>query len=95
MTELAALASPKPLVTKNIVTALLIAMLVATAAMYGMQTIPNENSLLKILWPLSMFVLANYWLHLYLDEHSYIEASMHASPRPHPSYFGLPLIPAA
>jgi len=94
MTAFAAPASPKPHVTKNIVGYLLIAMLVATAVMYGIQTVPNKNGLLTIFWPLSMFVLANYWLRLHLDEHSYIEESMRDIARPHPFFLGLPIVPA-
>jgi len=86
--------SPKPLVTKTLVAYILIAMLVATAVMYGTQTVPNKNGLLTIFWPLSMFVLANYWLRLHLDEHSYIEESMRDIARPHPFFLGLPIVPA-
>ena len=85
--------SPKPLVTKNVVAYILIAMLVATAVMYGMQTVPFKNSLLMLFWPLSMFALVGYWLRLYLDEHSYIEESLRASAHPHQFFLGLPLIP--
>lgn len=94
MTAFAAPASPKPLVTKNVVAFILIAMLIATAVMYGLQTVPNANGLLTIFWPLSMFVLASYWLRLYLDEHSYIQESMHASARANRFFPGLQLIPA-
>lgn len=94
MTEFASPDSPKTHLTKNIVGCILIAMLVATAVMYGIQTVPNKNGLLTIFWPLSMFVLANYWLRLHLDEHSYIEESMRDIARPHPFFLGLPIVPA-
>ena len=93
MTTSAAPTSPKTHLTKNIVGCILIAMLVATAVMYGIQTVTHENGLLTIFWPLSMFVLGNYWLRLYLDEHSYIEESMRASARPHRFFLGLSLFP--
>ena len=86
--------SKKPLVARSVITYVLLAMLVITAVTTATNTFPTGNSLLTILWPLSMFALANYWLRVYLNEHSYLEHNTTSSLPLHPFHRGIFLTPA-
>lgn len=86
--------SKKPLIARSVISYVLVAMLVITAVATATDTFPAGNGLMTIFWPLSMFALANYWLHLYLDEHSYLEENVTASLRLHPFHRGIFLTPA-
>jgi hypothetical protein len=62
----------KALPTLRAVSSILVAMLGITALLGDADSLLNSNGLLAFFWPMSLIVLACYWLRVYLNEHNYL-----------------------
>lgn len=62
----------KLLPTLRAVSSVLVATLGITALLGDADSLLNSNGLLAFFWPMSLVVLACYWLRVYLDEHDYL-----------------------
>lgn len=78
MNSIATPDSQNPATTRRVVAYILLTMLVITAAVVTTHSPLSGNGLLTLLWTMSMFALASYWLRNYLDEHNYLENSTNA-----------------
>lgn len=58
--------------TLRAVSSILVAMLGITALLGDADSLLNSNGLLAFFWPMSLIVLASYWLRVYLSEHTYL-----------------------
>ena len=69
----AATTSTESVVTKRVVSYLLVGMLVVTAAFGVEEYLANADGVTVFFWLMSLLALGSFWLRLVLNEHDYLE----------------------
>ncbi len=93
MNLIATIKSTKSAVSKRAVSSLLVAMLGATAIMSGENSILNANSLLTVIWPVSLIAVSLYWLRAFLGERAAMEYDSDVKVQSHIASSGLYMTP--